>query len=179
MKNTTKNENHFVHCNRTDPREPRPELLREIDRMLRWATAPVFHLQDRQLFGDRRHLRYLGQKEGGRIFRATFPEVAVNTDSMFVQIIAYVDETTKLLRFLEAEYRSKDLRYSTRFRAEYTPCRLSAGWRTGTVCLIPVSIDYRMSCAASRVEGKLRNGQFLSPICTRKGCEGRPLYAPL
>lgn len=161
-------------------REPRPELLSELNRMLKISIGPIFHLQERKIFGDhRRKLSYLGQQEGLRVFRAVFPQVAMGSDSMYIQVVAYVDEATKLTRAVEAEYLRKDMNYSVRIRAEYTPYRLNIGWYASRICLVPVSIDYRMSQGDVEAKGSFRNGRFLSPDATRKRHQEEPIYVPL
>ncbi len=160
--------------------EPSAELLRELNRMLWVSIGPIFQLQEHKIFGDhRRKLSYLGQKEGLRIFRAVFPQVAIGNDSIYLQIVAYVDEATKLPQAIEAEYLRKDLKYSVRVRAEYTPYRLNAGWYAGRICLTPASIDYRMVLEDTEVNGRFRDGRFLSPTSTRKRSREEPLYVPL
>lgn len=153
-------------------------LFREINGMLGSTISPVYHFQYRELQGVSRHLGYLGKRDGCRVFRITFPKIKlwwVADESLFIQIIAYVDEKTKLLRSVEAEYLSEGLELSVKLQADYRPYRLSAGWGTGRICMIPASVSYQTSRSGFTAEGTLENSRFISPKL-RKG-KG-DLYVP-
>ena len=154
------------------------ELLREINDLLRWTTAPAHHFQERDLQGVTRQIGYLGKRDGCRIFRITFPTIRLwwlSEASLFIRIVARIDERTKLLRSVESEYLSADMELSVKLRADYVPYRLSAGWGTGRICMVPLTVDYRASRNGRLMEGTLSRSRFVSPKRIRKPGD---LYVP-
>ncbi len=151
-------------------KEFRDALFLEINRMLKFSLSPVFHFQTKELQHVKRHLGYLGKKNGCRIFRVTFPVVKLwweTPEPMFIQIIAYVDEQTKYLRSVEAEYLSEGLELACKMKAEYLPYRLTAGWGLGRICMVPAILTYQISRSGSVAEGTLSNARFISPKRTK------------